>query len=404
MDQIKKDSFTMNMKIKISLLLFFLCSMVFSAQVTVVKSAADINPLVYFGGVAGDTQFSNYVKTSLAKCGWFDLTQNQNEAKYRISGSANGNILTITVSGVSSFTLSMTKESDLKWAAFKMVDAILQKIFNVPGICATKMAFVVQLGKTKEIYTCDFDGSNAVQITNNRDLSLEPSWGVANKLLVYTWYHRSYTDIVGYDFSTRQTHRFAAFPGLNSSASVSPNAKYIAIILSKDKQVGLYIKELQGNRLKKVTNNTAVSYSPTWSPDGRYVCFVSDSYLGRPSLYVYDVISEKTDRLYSEGSEALTPDWSPIMGDRIVYSAKIGGEYLLSVYDIKSRQNTIVNTNIGGSWFKPSWAPDGRHVICSRRSGYKSTLCVVDTWTGKARLLLNSKMDLSSPSWSKLYK
>ena len=53
-----------------------------------------------------------------------------------------------------------------------------------------------------------------------------------------------------------------------------------------------------------------------------------------------------------------------------------------------------------GTWESPAWAADNRHVVCKRSDGAKSALYVVDTWTGRARLLLSTPYNLSMPVWS----
>ena len=65
---------------------------------------------------------------------------------------------------------------------------------------------------------------------------------------------------------------------------------------------------------------------------------------------------------------------------------------------------TRVVTQTAGDWESPSWAPDARHVVCSRTQGRRSTLMVVDTWTGKTRELFNTRYNLTMPDWSDLVR
>jgi Tol biopolymer transport system component len=63
-----------------------------------------------------------------------------------------------------------------------------------------------------------------------------------------------------------------------------------------------------------------------------------------------------------------------------------------------SRERKII-TNAAGSWESPSWAPDGRHLVCSRRTQSRRELYMVDTWHGRLTLISQSG-DFSLPSWS----
>jgi TolB protein len=55
-----------------------------------------------------------------------------------------------------------------------------------------------------------------------------------------------------------------------------------------------------------------------------------------------------------------------------------------------------------GDWEAPSWAPDGRHLVCTRRTGSRHELMMVDTWYGKARSITNAG-EFTLPNWSDLF-
>jgi len=158
---------------------------------------------------------------------------------------------------------------------------------------------------------------------------------------------------------------------------------------------------LNGRERRRLTTSKAVEASPCWSPDGGTICFVSDR-SGAPRLYMIPANGGAIRQLPAVGSEAVTPDWSS--DNKIVYSAKVGGSYRLAVLDMKGRDTGVVPNLPAGEWESPSWAPDGRHVVASRRIGRKSELYVVDTKTGSARKLLNFQFNQSSPDWSRIRK
>ena len=55
-------------------------------------------------------------------------------------------------------------------------------------------------------------------------------------------------------------------------------------------------------------------------------------------------------------------------------------------------------TAAAGDWEAPSWAPDGRHVICTRARAGKRDLVIVDTLTGSFRPITEGAI-LSLPAW-----
>ncbi len=388
----------------ISYLSIFSAVACLATQITVVKQAGFSNPKLLFSPMSGNQEFSNYVLGDLKNCGWFEVVSS-GTAKYNITGSVSVSSATVTVSGEQNFSVSVNIDSsNPKWSSYKLVDAVLNKIFNIPGVCASKIVLVAQNGKNKDLCISDFDGSNVKQITSSNNLTLEPSWSMGNSLIVYTLIHNNYADVVGLNLNTNRNTILANFPGLNNGGVISPNGKQMAVILSKDKNVDLYVKDVYGSGIRRITKGKGtVAGCPTWSPDGKKICFVSNMKMERPSLYIADITTNKIYPIQTIGGEAVNPSWSPD-GSKIVYSAKMGGNYTLGIYDIAKGVSNLVDINSAGDWFSPSWAPDSRQVVCSRRLNYFSQLYVVDTFTGEARKLVSSRMNVTSPSWSELYK
>lgn len=373
------------------------------AQVTIIKTAGDYkNPGLIFKGVSGNLNVSLMVSSNLNKCGWFDI-KNSGSADYVISGTfSEGNTCVLNVSGVKSFSVSeVIDSSDIRKSVHKLVDKLLNRIFAISGLCSSKIAFCLEVtpGK-KEIYICDFDGGDIERVTRYGSLCVEPDWFPNNLSIVYTMYQNSYTDIIETELTTRRSRRLAQFPGLNSGGAVSPNGKYLAMILSRDKKVELYIKTIGNRSMKRLTNGSAVEASPCWSPRGGSIAYVSDS-SGRPDLYMIELSDMKVNKLPTIGSEAVSPDWSD--SNRIVYSAKMGKNYTIAVLDLAGKSPGSV-ISVAGDWESPSWAPDNRHVVCSRRYNNHRSLYIIDTWTGKIRPLLSLKYNLSMPSWSGIFK
>ncbi len=390
-------------KIFISAAALILFSTAGFSQIKVTGFGGQGNPTLYFKGVSGDVELSTKVASDLKNCGWFDMAATPS-ANYTAEGTVSGGTATITVkdsTGATKVTFNMpVPQGKTALAADNAVDYILKKFFEVQ-ICSSKIAFSGQTSAgVKEIYYCDFDGSNIVKATSNNTLSVEPDW-MPGRSIVYTMYGKMHTDIVEYQVSSKRSRSLCQFPGLNSCASVSPDGRLMALILSKDRQVELYLKEINSKALRRMTTGKNVEASPCWSPDGGRLCYVSDTG-GRPNLYVISSGGGTPVKLQTLGGESVTPSWS---GDnKIAYSAKMGRNYTIAVLDLKGKDPQRIIIQAAGDWENPSWAPDNRHIVCSKTLNGKSTLYVVDTFSGKMRQLFSSGMNLSFPAWSGLAK
>ena len=114
-------------------------------------------------------------------------------------------------------------------------------------------------------------------------------------------------------------------------------------------------------------------------------------------LYIINRDGSGKRRLPSIGTDAVTPDWS--RDNKIVYATRINGSYTLAVLDLNTGKNTRV-TEVPGSYESPTWAADNRQIVCKRTFRGKEELYVIDTWSGKARLLVSPRIPVSMPSWS----
>jgi len=367
------------------------------AQVKVVKNASNTNPTLQFNTIQGNVKLSNAIYNDLKNCGWFDM-KNSSNADYSITGNVNSSNLTITIADKSPFLSFQLPVSNLNLnlTAHKAVDYILKKMFNIKQLCTSKIAFCAALGKMKkEIFMCDFDGSNSIQLTYNNTLSVEPDWEPGHKRILYTLYNKTSTDIIEYDIPSKRSRRLINFKGLNTGASVSPDGHYFAVILSKDGLVDLYIKSIETKMIKRLTKSRASESSPCWSPSGAKLCFVSDL-KGRPGLYVINATGTGFRKLNTLGTEAVSPDWS--INNKIVYSAKMGSNYSLAVFDLETGNSKII-INAAGNWEHPAWAPDGRHIVVAGDIKGKKNLYIVDSKTKRIKGLLGGKYNFSMPAW-----
>ena len=377
-----------------------------AAQITISKEGLIRNPTLFFQGIPGNDELSQQVLSDFANCGWFQLTKDKN-ADYIVSGSGNTRSLTLNIANSAGLTMAQVRGSgeSTRECAHKAVDAVLKELFQVDGICNSKIVFVVNTRNgNRELLMCDFDGQNIQQITRNGTHSIEPVWGYDGKTIIYTFYGPTYTSLVQYDLESGKSRKLTSYRGLNAGGALSPtDGRYTALILARDDQVDLYVRETESSKLQRITKNRSVEASPCWSPDGKQICFVSDA-TGRPTLYVVNPWDGSKPRQLSNisGSERVAPDWSS--DNKIAYSARIDKKYYLAVVDMKS--GSPVQLNIGPANQKsiliqgegPSWAPDNRHVVIENNG----EILVVDTFLGKTRKLVSGSSRTAQPDWSPL--
>lgn len=259
--------------------------------------------------------------------------------------------------------------------AHAMADRLIKEVAGHPGMCLATLALVGQADGTKEIYKCDYDGANLKRLTHDNCRSVDPHWNPQGTAIYYTSDKKYWQDLYVIDLVRHVARRVSEYPGLNTGGAVSPNGREMAVILSKDGNVDLYIKNLATGQLTRLTRTpNAAETSPAWSPDGNSLVYCSDQ-AGRPQLYVISRRGGTATRLTSRGTENVAPDWGA--NGLIACASKLGPQFQICVINPDSEELKTL-TNDGADYEDPAWMPDGRHLACSRTVNYQSEIWLVD--------------------------
>lgn len=310
---------------------------------------------------------------------------------------------TITVTGTAtpgSFSASATEKSggvvlqksysgETRHAVHQFINELLETVTGQKGIALSKVAFVADRSGHKEIYTCDYDGARATQLTHDGAISVSPALSADGRRLAYTGYQSGYADIYLIDLNSGARNRIIKFPGTNSGASFAPDGSRIACTMSKDGNPEIYVVGLNGDSPRRLTRSRGVESSPTWSPSGSEIIYSSDE-KGGPQLYRISSQGGAGRSLSTGFGYNTQPNWSAD-GKKIAFNVRSGG-FQVAILDLETGSTHVAVTD-GGT---PVWGPDSRHIIFSRGTG----LYLLDTVTGHETRLVSDLGQISEPTWS----
>ncbi len=152
------------------------------------------------------------------------------------------------------------------------------------------------------------------------------------------------------------------------------------------------------------------NFSPSVSPDGRYVSFFSSRDLFGYSLLVAETATGRVvKRLATPASDphfdalsflSSAGSWSPD-GTQLAYVAYAEGDEEINIFDVRSgdvvrRIRTAEVTSISD----PAWSPDGRRMAFSGNAGGISDLYVLELESGELRQLTRGRAAELQPAWS----
>ena len=265
------------------------------------------------------------------------------------------------------------------------------------GVFNSEIAFVSTVNGKKEIFTCDFDGQNAKQITSHKSISLSPSWSSDGKWLAYVSYAKGKPDIFIKNLKENRG-TIINFKGMNISPAWMPGQLKLAAALSFSGDQEIYLLTIKGEIIKRVTNSWGIDVSPKFSPDGRKIAFTSRR-AGTPQIYIKDIESGNVQRLTFKGQNNTSPAWSPD-GRKIAYVGIDGNQIDIFVMMLDSGMPVQLTVNAGDNE-DPSWSPDGSMLaFTSTREGGVPRIFVMNASGTDQRRLLSLSGKQTQPNWS----
>ncbi|MDD4101741.1 MAG: DPP IV N-terminal domain-containing protein [Kiritimatiellae bacterium] len=369
--------------------------------ISVVKKGAEKNTVSLAGLKASGVNGQLFLRTltrNLELSGWFKVAPSgavQVQGAVADAGAGVQSNCRVTWPG-KAFNWGKVSmgQAEVRRQAQQLADEMVRLIAGETGIAQSRIVFVNRRGKNNaDLYVCDADGQGIMQITHDKVAAVGPRWAPNGSDIYYTSFLNGYPAIFRMVAGTERK-ALAAFKGLNTGAAVSPDGSRVALILSYEGNPELYVMTLANGQLARLTRTPHGSEaSPCWSPDGRSIVYVSD--IARsPQLYLVDVATKQSRRLTYKGSENVNPDWHK--KGLIVYTTRRGGQYQIATFEPRTGEGSCELITPPGDYEHPSWAPNGRHVICSSRS----TLYILDTLGDPAVRLINIPGNWMSPDWS----
>ena len=169
----------------------------------------------------------------------------------------------------------------------------------------------------------------------------------------------------------------------------SPDAgRRIAFVTDLNNNCEIFVMNFDGTGMKNISWNKAAHFSPSWSPDGKQISFISNRD-GKFDLYISDDQGIRQKKILSLPEDIREPDWG-WKNNRIAFSVvkADGSTEVMSVRpdgtDLKKHFSTPVWSG------HVSWSPCGIKIAYSSQRSGNADIWVFDTVKGTHTNVTNS--------------
>lgn len=181
------------------------------------------------------------------------------------------------------------------------------------------------------------------------------------------------------------------------SPSWSPDGQQLAYVSFEAKRPEIFIQDVASGSRRRLTSYPGLNGAPAFSPDGRQLALTL-SKDGNPEIYVLDLASTLLRRLTNNAAIDTEPSWSPD-GRTIVFTSDRGGSAQVYSVPVDGSGRAERISFVGAYNARPRFSPDGRKLAMVHGNDGIFGIALLDLETRALRVLTDTHMD-ESPSFA----
>jgi TolB protein len=180
------------------------------------------------------------------------------------------------------------------------------------------------------------------------------------------------------------------------SPSWSPDGRRIAYVSFEGHASAIYVQEVQSGARELVAEEPGINSAPAFSPDGSRLALTL-SKDGNPEVYVMDLGSRALKRITHDPGIDTEPSWSPD-GRRIAFTSDRGGGP--QIYETSVSGDTPRRLTHEGDYnARPRYSADGTLLALVHGGDRGYRIATLDLASERLNILTDTRLD-ESPSFA----
>lgn len=175
----------------------------------------------------------------------------------------------------------------------------------------SKLAVALSRDGLTQVYIVNADGGGLRRLTQTNGIDTEPQFSADGQSIYFTSDRSGGPQIYKMSVSGGDAQRVTFNGSYNISPRISPDGKTLAYISRREGQFQLYALDLTNGQEQRLSD-TVKDESPSFSPNGRYIMYATESGR-RGSLAVVSVDGRVRHRLTIQAGDIREPTWGPFM-------------------------------------------------------------------------------------------
>ncbi|WP_259412002.1 Tol-Pal system beta propeller repeat protein TolB [Coxiella burnetii] len=321
----------------------------------------------------------------------------QNSGQFRVTGSGNLDQ-----------TAASLEQIDYSYWRKQKVNALVVGAINPLGMRRYRVAFtLINVFDSNNRLLSESFNVNAKELRNLAhhisDLIYQKLTGVrgvfSTKIAYVLVQASSENTAAKYTLEVADADGFNPQPLLVSDMPImsptwSPDGNKIAYVSFEGHRAAIYLQDLATGRRQRLSEAPGINGAPAFSPDGKQLALVLTK-TGNPKIYILNLADGHLREITKGWSIDTEPAWSPD-GKSLLFTSNRDGTP--QIYNYSFADGSINRVTYRGDYnARPSFMPDGKSIIMMHRENGLFGIARQDLSTGQVQILSESGTD-ESPS------